>query len=817
MSFSGLAGRKKLIDNLINEIDNNDSFSYILVGPKGCGKKFVMDEVSKFFEKKLRVFYYICDSLVETSKKKHTYSINFSISAAHFLVLNLAFVKDKSTKLLSILSSLKELNIKKSNIILRIDNFDDISSEGKEYISSIIDNKAYFEKELGVKIFILIAATNYKDTNNNLQTIVLNKYSKQDVKKYLSQRYDNSMSSLNEDEKSQLINNIYEFCDGNLLIVDLIAEKLIEGTGDECLDDIIEDITNQRLKEIQNIGKDEYNLAPGIIEDFLITCALSKTTINKKLIEHVGDLSSFDVAHSLKIAQRENKILNCLPNAEYTFISEKIKSVLEQRLSDVTKFARYYNYYTQYKNDDYFNRAYYIYKAIGFVDFNVYNLLLLAVSKAMTFRDNSVLDNIKKSFININMSFIAELNEFLNAYNYFNSARYSKAMDALSKMNLYFLNNIGRTEYNRLFFKCLYLNGEIKSARIFKYLESLKRVALSDGSLFLNLNELFLKKEEVILKLKVIFDISPYILDVLNEVSEFEKLYDISKILCRTEKHLNSPFADYIKNTFNRKAFLFVNPMQAESYYEEAEVYFYNNTLWIEYLMTLAGKAGILIAQSRYQDAIDTCKKAYMLQKSKGVVLPQEYKLKNNLLISEFLLFEEKNCSLKNIMLKAEETVNKLLQLNQSEKSISYVVKLNIASLYLYQNKVCDYEKIKHSLETEYGCKDIADINDKSVDDFYSFRFSWMEIYKNILQNNRQKSLEIINSLKGFIPALSHKQDVLWDKKLLAAQNLVLSEDPITAYDFCNKLFIDKRPAAINLKFFYRGLPLSALQFTSLG
>lgn len=819
MKYKGIYGRTKLAHFLIDKIRNNNSFSYIIYGPKGCGKKYVIDLVTETLNDEIRTFYFICDSLVEKSKKKNTYSINLSIDLPFFTSISLAMSKDNSTKLNAILNSLKTLNLRKKDVLLRVDCYDDLSSEGKDYIRILIENKKYFEKQLGdINIYILVGTLNEYNFAGEYSEVKLEAYTKNDIEIYLEQKYNKKFRMLSFEKQEQIVNILSGFCGGNLFLIDLIASKIIDNPEDvNDFEGLIEEIANKRLKELQLKGQSDYNIAPGIIEDFLITCSLSMSNVNKNLIEQVGDLSPIEVAQSLKISEYGNKILNRLPNSEYSFVSEQIKSILEHRLSDVTKFAKYYNYYTQFKNDDYLSRAYYLYKAIGVVDLNVYNLLILATSKAMTFNDDSITNTIRKSFYNISEDYLSQLILFVKAFKLFNNAEYADSIGVLKKINLYFLNNIGRAEYDRIYFKNLYLNNNLRNQMTFKFLESLKRMVACDNYLKLNLNELFLIKEEVVLKLKIIFDISPFVIDVLNDVEGFEKLYDTSKLICRIEHNLNSPFAEYIKNTFNRKAFLFVNPMQAESYYEEAEAYFFNNNLWTEYLMTLSGKAGILMAQSRYKDAKETCKKAYDIQHNYKVFLPQEYKLRNNLLIAQFLLYEEENSNNVNaIYEKAKETIGNLLSIYNKNPSVSYVIRLNIASLYLYINETKEYENIKKSIEQDYGCDDISDTDDKSVDDFYSYRFAWMEIYKNILLDKKVKCMEIINKLEGFVPALSHKQDVLWDKKLLCAKEIISSGKKVSSFYFCNNLFKDKRPAAVGLKFFYRGLPLSAIQFTSL-
>lgn len=818
MANSGLESRVVLIDELTDALRSSNHTCYVFIGPKGSGKKYVLNGIAAKLSKDTHIMHFICDSFVEKTKKKNTYAINLSFDASFYVGVNLSISKDYSTKLNAILNSLKSLSIKRKNVLICVEDYDDLSSEQKDIIKTIVENKAYFAKQLKARKFqIIITAINKLRINCRIKQINFTEYSQADVIKYLAMEYSslwNNLDVMKQREKSTLL---YNYCRGNLYLINLIAPNVLskDYTASTDISAVIDKIVDQQLSDLRSQGVTEYNLAPGIIEDFLITCSLSLDYFNKILIEQVGEISSYEVSNSLKLSNGPNMIIDKLPNLQYHFISEQIKNNLAQRLSDMTKYIRYYNYYTQKRNDEYFSRAFYLYKSLGYVEINTYNLIILAVSKSMMFNDDTIENRIFEKIDSINEQFKMQINLFSNAYKQFNAENYDKSIEILKSIDTYLLNSVGRAEYNRLFFKNLYLSKNIKMPLILKYLESLKRITSIDNDLSLNLPEMFMARDEIVLKLRIIFDIAPFVLDNLNDVKEFERLYDASRILCKNENTNASPFAEYIKNVFNRKAFLFVNSLQAESYYEEAEAYFYNNSNWIQYLMTLSGKAGILMAQSRYNDSIETCQRAYNTINTYDIKLPQAYKLRNNLLISQFLLFEQEHIEESEIFDKATEIINELLKIKNSEEKVSYVIPLNIASLYLYQDKFVEYESIKKMIENEMGCANISDINDLSVDDFYRYRFAWMEIYKYMRNGDFNQCKDIIGKLKGFVPSLSFKQEVLWDKKLQAVEDIINCKKNVSAFYFCNNLYCDKRPSMASLKFFYRGLPLSALQYTS--
>lgn len=109
----------------------------------------------------------------------------------------------------------------------------------------------------------------------------------------------------------------------------------------------------------------------------------------------------------------------------------------------------------------------------------------------------------------------------------------------------------------------------------------------------------------------------------------------------------------------------------------------------------------------------------------------------------------------------------------------------------------------------------MADITDESIDDFYRYYFAWFELYCAINDANWNYAEKIADSLNNFVPALFRKQEIFWDKKLASVKELIKKKEKKNAYDFCNNLVQAKRQEQMLSKFFYRGLMLSDLQYTS--
>ena len=109
----------------------------------------------------------------------------------------------------------------------------------------------------------------------------------------------------------------------------------------------------------------------------------------------------------------------------------------------------------------------------------------------------------------------------------------------------------------------------------------------------------------------------------------------------------------------------------------------------------------------------------------------------------------------------------------------------------------------------------MADITDERNDDFYRYYFAWFELYCALNDGNWDDAKKIADSLNNFVPALFRKQEIFWEKKLDAVKELIRNKEKKNAYDFCNNLVQTKRQEQMLSKFFYRGLMLSDLQYTS--
>lgn len=410
-----------------------------------------------------------------------------------------------------------------------------------------------------------------------------------------------------------------------------------------------------------------------------------------------------------------------------------------------------------------------------------------------------------EQFKNISSAYIAHANK-----------EYDKSNELLSNINIFDFGKVGQAEINRLKFKNCYSNSKYSHRFLnnaYNYL-----IKIIYDPIELAFQEGTISNDENILRLKIIYDIAPYVLDILNDWELFQQLYILSNEILKKCNKSNSIYktVEYINNIFNRKAFLFVNPMATDDYYEQAKSFFKKNNIKDEYCITLICQAGTLIVCNEFNKAICLCREANKLINDEDVLIPHKEKLLNNLKIAEFLLFEETNTDIEKIKNIATKTIIELMSnLPKKNCSSKHVILTNVASLYLYINDLDNYKKTKHMLEDLLYCKDISNINDNNIDDFYRYYFAWFEVYFNMQNQNWDECKIIIGKLDNFVPALFKSQESFWDEKNQSALNLVNKQKTVNGYDFCNNLVKNNHQEKQLSKFYHRGLMLSDLQYTS--
>ena len=471
------------------------------------------------------------------------------------------------------------------------------------------------------------------------------------------------------------------------------------------------------------------------------------------------------------------------------------------------------------EQDEYYFRAYYMYKYIGGISSLSFSLFILSYSAARKMEDDLKIRKIE----NILASDSAD-KKYKEAFavikDYYDSLyKHLPLTDMAQKyknIKKYDWELPVRAELTCEYFHYIYRNTKMNKPTYINLLNECINYAMNELIISNSSIDMVEAVDETVLRLKIIYEISPCVLDQLNDYDKFKKLYNKSQELSYSKNVRQHGIGEYVENVFNRKAFLFANQAACNIYYEKAKSYFARNEIWVEYYITLVCQAGTDIVIQEFDEAIELCKTAVFEANQRDIKIPQIEKLYNNQIIAEFLLAEQDAKTPQKTISFAQKAIKELRALLTGEKNATqFVIYTNICSLYLYSNNDKQYVTYKRKLEKLYECKDISNVADESIDDFYRYYFSWFELYRKINSCNWEDAWHYVNQLDDFVPALFRKQEIFWNEKNDAVKQLINNKETISAYNFCHNLVKTKRTEQVLSKFFYRGLMLSDLQYTS--
>ena len=816
--YEGLDGRNTLIEELKENYSTQSAESIIFIqASRGQGKTYVVNKlIEEIPQKRFTVFLNYEDELRlvnDCDKIKKINAIGLSGGVAGVSIgfsLGWSSPSSQYEKIRSMLAPYL-----KKDVLICVDNFANVSDELRLLIIQIIGNIKRLERDYCKKIFLLITST--LDTyNDNIaryaiseKTIKLPKYVLDDIEKFfkLQKRLINADNT-----------KIYNLCQGNLNLAEFVYNEMcIENNG---YLDTLSDVVNRRL-DILKLQGEQKELSSNDMEDIIFSASLAIKKITAQLLNNIVEKKVPLITLGLDIACKEYLLEKDLKRY-YVFISDEIQEYIAKlsigKREDL--ILSYYNYYTQNEPDEYYIRAHYIYKYQGCLNDLSEALFLLAYSFAHKMADHQKIEIIEKIFYYDNVeekrrSHFEKVKKFY--CDIMNEADWSKIAFDYEELESAYLDMTVLAEASCEYFGLLYRKTPMNTSVSSRILN--KCIGYAENELIIDNTEIdgVCRIDEKILRLKIIYDIAPYILDQRNDYDTFQKLFNLSKSLnSGTISKKQKSLGQYIENVFNRKAFLFVNQASCDIYYEKAKRYFARHEIWLEYYITLVCQAGTYIVIQEFEEAIHICQTVKKECEERQILLPQIEKLNNNEAIAEFLLAEQQLGTMKKTKSACKKALSKLKKLiNKEANATQFVIYTNICSLCLYIDDKKQYCKYKSIFEKIYKCRNLADITDESIDDFYRYYFAWFELYCAINDDKWEEAEKIVNSLNNFIPALFRKQEIFWEKKLDAVKELISNKEKVSAYNFCNNLVQTKRHEQMLSKFFYRGLMLSDLQYTS--
>lgn len=829
--FENLSGRNELIQILVEGYKKNYFPVVAITGNHGCGKSFVAYEIiNKLSEinnvsKKFKIFLAHDDKLILFNPFNNltVENVEVSISLPFSWGMGLNFAssikKNKESDQYNCIHNLLKSHFT-TNILICIPRYIDNSSKIKLLINMLISNYEYLQKDFKHNLFFLITGSNEECLHDfmcfsNIFKAILKDYDENDIYNYLLKKHSLSINKKLVQEKLQQIKKI---CASNLKLVDFLYNDFIERDLEffRALDTIV----TYRLNHLKKSAI-KYNISEHDMEDIILSASLSLKKFGSREISCVTHRDTRDVYESLVLAH-EQTLLKKESSNYFLFVCDEIQYILKKELINKKKerYLDFYNFYTNEEQDQYYLRAYYLLSYTEHMNDQIFALFILALSEAYIFLDISKINKVDKVFKTESSYYYEDYENilyFLQLINE-NSEECQKVIKYYFKIQQDYFELVLKAELARAFFHYLYQNQDIWNKYLKNTLDFLMTYVTHE--LYIEHSEYpvhVLNIDESLIRLRIMYDIAPYVLDSQNDVESFQKIYDSIVTLSNNTKNLKSDrgLAQYMENVFNRKAFLFINQMQCSVYYNCAKKYFLSNQIWDEYCITLICEAGTNIVAHKYQEAINACKKAKKVADEKKIIIPLPQKLKNNFTIALFLKYEQNHD--KASCQKIAKTAIKVLDKNLVGKSCAteYVIITNICSLSLYVEDISSYMNYKQYLEKLLKCKNISDIYDDDIDDFYRYYFAWFEIYRAILEDRWQNAEELACGLHGFVPALFQKQEVFWEKKILALNKIIQSKKKPSGYDFARNLVNLKRRESELAFFFCRGLMLSDLQYTS--
>lgn len=831
-TYKNLAGRDELIEKLTQKyIEATAEEVTVICGNHGSGKSYVLFEIinkllnNNSIKNKLQIYMPEDDKLSLYNNPESILPDNVEVSISLpvkwgvSLDIGTALSKKNSDSQLVHIRNLLNSRFT-SNILICLPKYSEQHSKIKFLVKLLLSNLMQLKNTFKHSIFFLVTdmnencAANFIDSSS-IEKIFLEDYDEGDIYNYLVKRHNFVLEKEKVEEK---LEQIKKTCASNLKLVDFLYVDFVEQDLDffRALDYII----NYRLNQLKKDGL-KRNVTEYDMEDIILTSSISLKNFGGQEIALITNKQMDSVRESLKLAHKQ-VILQRDSSNFYSFICSEIQLAFRKELEKQNKerYLDYYNYYTRHEQDQYYLRAHYLWMYNKKMKGDIFALLMLAYSEARCFNDIHQVQKISSFFSKQDIEYTKNYEQIKAFYNFLESENFGREQIEVLYMDLQRDNHELplKAELLRAYFHYMYRNYVPWDLTLKQKLSQLTQYA--NEELYLETTNYPIEMahvDETTIRLRIIYDIAPCILDSMNDTEQFKHLYELSVQLSKNiqRSYSDKSIAQYMENVFRRKAFLFVNQMQCSIYYDKAKKYFYTNQIWDEYCITLICEAGTDIVIQKYNDAIECCKKAKRIANQKGIIIPQPQKLMNNVLIADFFKYEQGHRP-KQCFNHAEKVARKLLKhLHRIPCATEFVIVTNVCSLYLYADRISEYNIYKRYLEKLMDCNDVSDIKDEDIDDFYRYYFAWFEIYKNIKEGNWNQAKKISQNLKGFIPALFQKQEVFWNKKLLALNEIIDSQRKINGYDFCKKLVTLNRRASELATFFCRGLMLSDLQYTS--
>lgn len=796
MKYTGLQGREGTINYILGICEKGKYKDFLITGEKGSGKKYILNSLIKKLSdyENLSVFKLIGDEFIDCRAYVNTRIVDatFRINLTSFLGISVNTKARTNTKTNYLLTLLRK--IPDDNIVFIINDWSNVDNNMASFIDILTKERSFFTSQTNKSYFFIISDSNCSSTFINFERIDLVKYTQKDITAYLFSNFG---------IKKARAKRIFNLCGSDLNLVNLLAQELED--KNTIYETTLENLIKNKIETCKDRAKKQ-NIASDQMEHIIVACAFCLTKFTGKEVETVTNITSNVVTDCFHISMEENLLTQ--ENMQYNFVSKEIKNMLQTKFDCRRNiYMEYYKYLSLNKPDEYYQRALYLIKYYNTITKNAASLLVLSLLINNSQQWEIKYKKIEELIYGYNVKYITLFEGIKNFYSNYREGRGKLAVEAIRNYDFSLLNSVGNATIERAVFQNFYENN-IKEQLEQAYYQLLEYVNMS-----LYIVEENCQTEEKLLKLKIIYTLLPYVLDDRNDINTFNLLKEEGDVLYRNL--LTLPYEikglAYMRNVMNRKAFLFAHPQATSNYYFEAESYFESNEIWDQYCMTLISHAGTLLACGEYGYSIKLCEEALKIIAERHLIVDDIQKLYNNKIIASFLN-KERSIADKSVLKKeAESTLNALNRLlTHKSNACNHVILTNMASLALYCDKFEEYSNIKSRIESSLKCEDVSNMDDKTINDFYRYHFSWYQLYRYQRNNQWDKCIDLLEKIENGVPALFKKFESMLIDKIQFFKNNFIMHRCLDGPEFCLWRKTDKSSTFID-----RGLLLSDLQFTS--
>lgn len=681
----------------------------------------------------------------------------------------------------------KLLRCKKQNLLIVINNFNDQSEDMCRAIKDIIrDINACLSSKKKNSVTIVIFSKTYEELRdikfNNI--IRMDKLDKNDIYKLAVNSNEFKDLQFNDFEK------VYELNAGNwdstfstLRIIKNDNFKLDEESLDKLLDKLLNKI-NDSIR-FDKVSADRvlklFTVFPKLFDPYEVT-KLDFNITEYELEEGIRTLER------LVVLKKENE------QSKYYSMIQLLKENLLKRNEKTKKefFNIYYKYLVKFFPLEYKRKIDVQSTYLNDIEELSFQYLLQYEYYYINNIQEGINDLKNNVYKNNNLPITNEmLNDISNFdYSIQNKSLYNKYSSNYKKVNAFFLKkdieyySVAYTNYKELKFLCDQLFDLVVKDEIFN--------------------------DDPFYKIICLIILIPQYIDKFNDE---EKTNLLLKELKEIEKNKNSEEitknAELYSHILDRKSYLLKDVLSAISDCKSALAFFEEVKNIDEIYMTLNTLMCLEIINDNMSAAFKYKERILQLNlcDDKKSIL-QYYKSEMN-----FILLDIFNDNLNN-----NAAINKYKDILSTEKNLSNTVQsilcLNICALSLENDDIATYEEYKNKAQEINKVEDIASLDDKSINNFYSYYFAWFEFGKNILQNNIDKARTIYIKLKDFIPTIYIKESKIFDKKYKSYED-IFNNTIKSGKEFSNYA-LKKKSNIKEARFFFRGFMLTDIHHTSI-